>query len=58
MVFSALVFSYVKKDNLKAQVERYIFIIYVKSVNGYKMWRLEPREAICFVNMDITFDDT
>jgi len=36
-VFDALTFSHVKKNELEAQIEMYIFIAYVKGVKRYKL---------------------
>jgi len=27
-------------------------------MKGYKLWRIEPREARCFMSKDITFNET
>jgi len=56
-VFNTLVFAHVKKDKLKAWVERYIFIGCAEGVKRYKLWRLEPRKVRCFIIKDTTFDE-
>ena len=43
-MFFTLTFAHVKKDKMRAQANRCIFIRYVKTLKG-KLWRLEPREA-------------
>jgi len=57
-VFVTLAFSHVKKNKLEARIERCILIEYVKDMKGYKVLRLDPREARCFVSKDITFNKT
>lgn len=57
-IFLALAFAHTKQDKLDARVVKYIFIKYPKKVNGYKVWKINPRGSNFIIRRNVMFDKT
>ena len=57
-VFRALAFAYIKQDKLGARAIRCAYIGYPPGIKGYKLWRMEPGEPKCIINISVIFDET
>lgn len=48
-MFSSLAFARVVKS---------IFLGYVEGVQGYRLWKLDPKPSKLIISKDVTFDET
>lgn len=56
--FGALMFAHIKQDTFGVRGVKCVFISYPKGMNGYKLWKIDPRGTKCIINRDVTFDET
>lgn len=53
-----MAFAHIKQDRLDAKVVKCVFVDYPEGIEGYKLWKMDPRGSKFIISNDATFYKT